>query len=100
MPSGTYDSLTLGASGSTYTAPANGYYTLYAIYVSGNQTAVSLKNQNNNIGASHTWYYSYSSALLSVPCAKGQTVIFECNGTLGNIDFRFVYAKGSESEAS
>lgn len=99
MPSSKYIDLALGASGSTYTAPANGYFYIRKISSgagqflwlqnasAGNLAGPSTKSATNN---------EYLSAF--VPAKKGQKATMEY--TLGGATqfFRFIYAEGSESE--
>ena len=65
MPSNRYIDLTLGASGTQYTAPANGYFALYAQYQSGADAWVNIQNLNTPdgiIGMEHFWYSANGSA--------------------------------------
>lgn len=94
MPSSTYDTLTLGASGSTYTAPANGYFRLGG-KASANYQYVSLAgstlNEMSNAGNGQTAY-------IFLPVLKNEIVTATYTTTADN-SLIFVYAKGSESEA-
>ena len=97
FPSDRYVDLTLGASGSSYTAPADGW-----AVISKKTTAA---NQSVSLGISNSVRYFIISPLnggsvnTSLPVRKGAK--FYCTYTAGgNLDFfRFVYAVGSESEA-
>lgn len=92
MPSNTYIDLTLGASGSSYTAPANGWV-LCSLDLSANGW-LAIKDfwaQASNIAG----YVSIMCPLLS-----GENFGVDYNGYLHTIFFRFYYAVGSESEAS
>ena len=102
MPSGRYIDLTLGASGSNYTAPANGWFYFNKVKGTGTFTAILLgenatfenttrcevkeNNQNNNC---------------ELPCTfqieKGEkvTVLYSANGVTRA--FRFIYAEGENS---
>ena len=90
MPSNTYDDLTLGASGATYTAPANGWFSIAAM-------GREIRLWNNLIGNSGGAYTSDFANMISVPVKKGQTIILQYN-TCSISDswcyFRFVYANG------
>ena len=94
MPSDKYIDLTLGASGTTYTAPANGFITLCKT-ANGNQY-VTLRNATNGLfvfssGISNNW------VACTIPCKKSESIYVEYNtGGTTNI-FRFIYAQG-ESE--
>lgn len=97
MPSDKADVLTLGASGTTYTAPANGYFALYAQYQSGADAWVNLHNINTSdaiLGMEYFWYAPSGSARLFCPIKKGQSCAISYNCTMKNIYFRFVYTEG------
>jgi len=99
MPSGTYDLLTLGASGSTYTAPADGYFMLYAEYGSGTGVFFdAFLASCGYIGFRHYFSSSSSAGRCFVPAKKGDVLSLYYSGTLANTEFRFVYAEGSKSE--
>jgi hypothetical protein len=99
MPSDTYEDLTLGASGATYTAPANGYFVYDANAAAGN-AAINMSNQNTGyvIGVGYSNNSSVAIAA-SVPARKGETVKVQYVNCI-TVVFRFIYAVGSESEAS
>ena len=100
MPSGTYEDLTLGASGSTYTAPANGWVVSKLVTSSqGNcwsrissTTKISCTSSFNNVG----WQID-----CILPVSKGEQFKYEYNiqATLVYNNLYFIYAVGSESEA-
>ena len=100
MPSDTYTNLTLGASGTQYTAPADGWF--YIDKSGNNGTYVGFVN----FGINNTYKYAttipiYNTngvALLPVKKNDKITVNYNAAGTT-NV-FRFIYAQGSESEAS
>lgn len=104
MPSNKYIDLTLGASGTEYVAPANGWFYIDKLQ-SGYENVLALAYPEMVNGA-----YIFSSYLrcvgnsysqqLSIPVRKGQPVKcnYDSNGTCRL--FRFYYAVGSESEAS
>ncbi len=90
FPSGRYDNLTLGASGTNYTAPANGY-----VLLSRYSTAQSQYCQLLGSGVSPTMYSFGADGLCTVylPIRKGQNFI--ANYTTPTKDlFRFIYAEG------
>ena len=99
MPSNKYINLTLGASGSKYTAPANGWFMLNKVSgISNNQSYIVLVNRKTNI-KSQTVVYNYSSSILSayLPIQKGDVVEIIFNSTGEVKEFRFIYAEGENS---
>ena len=100
MPSDTYDDLTLLASGQSYTAPANGYfsYNCGAVNAGG---YVKLVNTNTKISSSSNYGANGNGDFGGfVPAKKGDSVTMKYNLVSSWTNFVFVYAKGSESEAS
>ena len=94
MPSNKHVDLTLGASGTRYTAPADGYFFLDKsadhvgqwIYI------------NGIIGATVLSPNSTSSLIAFVPVHKGQQITIAYSAAGSTNRFYFVYAVGSESE--
>lgn len=95
MPSNTYEDLTLGASGSSYVAPADGYVMVNMTSTAANQQLLI----NVNTGLSSSKNFSTSSGQninVWIPISKGATFyVTHWNGTVNF--FRFVYAIGSQS---
>ena len=91
MPSNRYIDLTLGASGTKYTAPANGWFAVKVPFT-GNQ-ACSLSNANSLLGSQCTANGGWTG-YTSIPTNKGDviTLLYNCTPNL----FRFVYAEGAE----
>lgn len=89
MPNGKYIDLTLGASGTAYTAPANGYF---MVILSGTNATVYVGD-----GMGYEWA-AVARAVddyvqLTVPCMKGHTRLVDYKqGSL--FQFRFIYAEG------
>jgi hypothetical protein len=89
MPSGTYKDLTLGASGSTYTAPADGWVALnkkatgpqYSQITSGGLAASAVGTSNSDV-------------IIYLPVKAGNSfaVFYSLGGT--TTYFRFIYAEG------
>ncbi len=98
MPSNTYDNLTLGASGTTYTAPSNGCFTINKL-VSSSSQYVRMVNTSNGINIVIFNPNSSGNVRAYISAKKGDTIEvgYNAGGTLQW--FRFVYSKGSESEA-
>ena len=89
MPSNRYINLTLGASGSTYTAPANGYFSWYCYqnnngYIFVQSSASLLPNRVAN---------SSNDVAGFIPVRKGDIVYVEYNN-LGFNRLRFIFAEG------
>ena len=93
MPSATYDNLTLAASGTEYTAPANGYFTI-SMYSDAAHQYMGFYSATNGLGTFATVPYSGYLLELFMPVQKGQkvTVNYTLGGTLQR--FRFVYSEG------
>ena len=95
MPSNRYIDLTLGASGSTYTAPANGWYILKIKGDTGQFAAL----ENTVTG----FYVKSNSTKTSativpppLPAKKGETVSVGYNASKGVVSFVFYYAEGDK----
>ena len=91
MPSSRYIDLTLGASGSTYTAPANGWFA-----VSKNALDVNQYLQIAGLAFLQTMYAVTAGARLDVcrPVRKGESVNIPYNASGTTNYFRFIYAEG------
>ena len=95
MPSSRYIDLTAGASGQTYTAPANGYF-----FADGNWATIgSLFHVTMDVGLYGVQILTASGGpthfRILCPVAKGK--IMTMNYVLATIvDFRFIYAEGAE----
>ena len=99
MPSDTYDTLTIGASDTQYTAPANGYFAFYPRPANAN-TLIAMHNLTAKLSTyaqatNATWQYS-----AWVPASKGDSCSIYYSGALASGSLYFIYAQGSESEAS
>ena len=99
MPSHTYDNLTLLASGNTYTAPANGYFYVKK-FAGGTGKYISIMNTSTGLAIEAQPTASGNAGNIYLPVKKDDVVQISYNVT-GNTDhFMFIYAVGSESEAS
>ena len=95
MPGTIYDNLTLGASGTEYTAPATGWYALSRSGGSGKwmrfENLTRLYGIQCNDGT--------SNSMTIFPVSKGDVI--RISYEYGNVqEFRFLYSTGSESEAN
>lgn len=94
MPSDRYIGLTLGASGATYTAPADGYIVLIKEATSVGQyvemwSGGSISTQAQ-ASANGQYLYNY------IPVSKGASYGVNYTADGSTIRFRFVYANGSK----
>lgn len=92
FPTSQYDDLTLGASGTTYTAPADGYVYLWKASNAVNQY-ITLTNNSNGL-AIHQWSpLSGGGCAGYVPVKKGDivTITYTAGGSTNM--FRFIYAQ-------
>lgn len=94
----TWTALSLGASNTEYTAPANGYFVLYAQQQDGNEKFISMRNKSvygEVLGADHYWNTTFGAARLFVPAKKGHKIIVEYNCALRSLWFGFIPADGT-----
>lgn len=93
MPSSEYIDLTLKATASTYTAPANGYFLIDKHGTDTNQIVYIFNITAGHIGMQST-KGSGGRAIAFCPCKKGDTIQVDYN-TSSNVEyFRFIYAEG------
>lgn len=94
MPSSRYIDLTLGASGTTYTAPVNGWVTISKRTNANDQMVELLNKTCGNLSMRSIESVSGRLTLALLPVSKGN--IFQCNYTAGGelSYFRFIYAEG------
>ena len=98
MPSDKYVDLTLGASDSLYTAPANGWLA-FAKTANAAGQYITLANITNSLVIAFNAHASNNIPNTFIPCAKGDTIRVGYNLNGATQLFRFIYAVGSESEA-
>lgn len=95
-PSSTFRNLTLNASGSQYTAPADGYFALASTFNANG--FLYMYRQAGRIGISLP-YSSNSWTECNLKVSKGDVIVVQYSGTASVQLFRFYYDNGSESEA-
>ena len=94
MPSNRYIDLTIGAHGSSYTAPANGWFAIRGYTHS--DAFLWLSNNSNQIMQAGSAYNSTAKGGVCIPCKRGDTISIGYYG--GKLDFvRFIYAEGENS---
>lgn len=95
-----YDDLELNASGSTYTAPANGWFWIQKLSSSTSQYLTPvIKDSNGNIKytlTSQPTGVGYDAEILA-PVSKGDVISIGYNVGGATKSFRFIYAKGNGS---
>ena len=94
MPSNKYIDLTLGASGTTYTAPANGWFWFSKI-AGTNLFGVGIENKRNGmIIGSDAGAPGSGNAVM--PVLAGDNVVVRYSATGETLGFRFIYAQGDQ----
>lgn len=90
-PSSSYENLTLGSDGSTYTPTANGYYSLKCII---NNAGAYIQFVVDNLYSSMIARDGGNGVSIWIPVQKGETCTFHTNASLYVESFKFVYAQG------
>ena len=94
MPSDRYVNLTLGTSGTTYTAPADGWYTV-RIGTSASEYLL-MTNTSNNLASGLMWPGAGGTVYGNISVSKGDVVTIDYNASGAVVYFRFVYANGAK----
>ena len=97
-PSDKYDELTLGASGSTYTAPADGWFMVNKA-IGATTDNIRLINNINGLAVSGVDSNVGSGIRAFLPVKKNDVITITYTATGTTNYFRFIYSVGSESEA-
>jgi hypothetical protein len=102
MPSGTHEDLVLGASGTTYTAPVDGYYLFDKEGLNGGEYALITTSRNAQTITQFEGSIpaTYFHLCWLIPVAKGDVLYTQYTLSGVTTYFRFIYAQGSESEAN
>lgn len=85
--------LTIGADGTSYTAPADGYFAFYHA-APGNSVRIMTKSTGAFPMASAYTITGQANGC-SCPVSKGETIILSYSGNASNVHGIFVYAKGA-----
>lgn len=97
MPSDKYINLTRGASGTEYTAPANGWFVCYI----GGLTTVGylyMRNNANQLIMETRSTINGTAVSAYVPVQKGQSILINYDA-VGSVNiFRFIYTQGESEE--
>ena len=94
MPSGTYKDLTLGTSGTSYTAPADGWF-YFNKKLGTNGAYLSMRNSTIDFAINQTANAANSPAFF-MPVRKGDKVIVTYSATGTTNAFKFLYAEGAK----
>lgn len=94
MPSNTYDNLTIGASDTTYTAPANGYFYIECSGSSTSNFNVYIQNQTAGIASGCPLAYNYTLGHFYIAAKKGDVCLLHYQSNVSITTFKFIYAKG------
>lgn len=95
MPSNLYNNLTLGSSGTTYTAPADGWYSIRK-KASATAQALIMVNTSRSIGFADNAQNNGSEMIAYVPVRRGDTVKIDYSLGGSTTYFRFIYAEGAK----
>ncbi len=95
MPSSKYNNLTLGISGSTYKAPANGWFIL-AKNTNAAGEFISLSISPTGLGFTTFSQNNGNGLRASVPVKEGDSLNCYYTATGTTNQFRFIYAEGSK----
>lgn len=89
FPSNKSVTLSVGASGTVYTAPANGWFNARGVITSGQYIEFTVQSNGLNVVTQNV---DSTAHTILCPVSKGQGVVFGYNGT--SIVLRFIYAEG------
>lgn len=95
LPSDKYDTMTIGASGTKYEAPSNGWFVYVAQSTS--QTSSLYALSTPRLGSATSGFYQMY-VYLYVPILKGEEATLSYSVTPTSHSLLFVYAEGSKSE--
>lgn len=98
MPSATYDNLTLGASGTQYTAPADGWF-VFVGTTNVNMGAINIANATTGFWAPSSRAQTNGLIATCLPIKQGEQAAIAYDGSPSVSTFRFYYAEGSKSLA-
>ena len=94
MPSSKYLDVTVGANGTLYTAPANGYFFSTGVFNKDNGAIRLLNDSKHSFGTDSKAGKAWSYAVF-VPCQKGDQVVLFYQ-SIGDVKLTFIYAEGDQ----
>lgn len=94
MPSNKYINLTLGASNSTYAAPANGYFSIM-IKIGASQGFLLIRNESNILAFQASEIAGQYVGFV-MPAKQRDKVLIGYNNRESTAIFRFIYAEGEQ----
>lgn len=94
MPSEKYIDLTLGATGTNYIAPANGWFHLMKKAVNGGEFVYLGSRNGNALSFMEVANTNHKDLRVSLPVRKGDTINIQWSSTGDLVYFRFIYAQG------
>lgn len=94
MPSSRYIDLTIGASDTTYTAPANGYFYIECRGTSTTYFGVSIHNQATGIASGCALPQNYTTGYFYIAAKEGDVCLLYYQSNISITTFKFIYAKG------
>ncbi len=98
LPSNIYTDLTVGNTGTSYTAPADGWFCCQGA-TTNTSSAVGFRNDTSGMSCYIPGVYNNSPVRCFIPVRKNDSVIFQYTNVTVTL-LRFVYAQGSTSEAN
>lgn len=93
-PSSRYEGFTLDVSGTSYTAPGDGFFTISVTGVNSNSW-LTMRNMSNNI-YTNALHIGAMNARMYIPVSKGDKVQITFADISAVLEFRFVYSNGSK----
>lgn len=101
MPSGRYTDLTLGASGATYTAPANGWAALLQrSSTSTSSSSLSYVYMSRGVRTGFVTHFTNIDMDIFIPVKAGESFVVNyanINTSYSEAAFKFLYAEGTPS---
>ncbi len=94
-PSSRYIDLTLGASGSVYTAPDDGWFSIFGIVTTANYSVRMENTLSGFTSALSRGNASGAGAATNIPCCKGDSIYVYYEG-FASSRFKFIFSKGDQ----